>query len=417
MGRKIFAVKDMIRQAIFFWAIMLLLALTAPGYAHGADEGYRYDGQNELLARHLEAYDDTPLNSREPLVLIHGIAPWQGDYHNFENLVEAFAENKPLMARYKIYFFVYDPEKKVADSSRLLKAVIRELLDRTGADKVSAIGHSLGGLLYRDIILDPFIEAHTNKVIAIGTPFHGTPLANPGWMRGGLKKAPWYSLLRLTNRLVFGFTELKYPHFEEDYCWDNFDGALPAGLSDETDCNPHKYSPENTQAFIFYSSFSGVDDKLRKKLYARLGVPFTDKDRASALPLKEHWLFNKHRMLEMARRNMARLPFNPEYQTDDNPYLFAVNDGVAPLISLLWVGRYLPMISESLEMNERLWIALEAVRKSGQARLFPDHDHRDWMEGKTRREDTDKVRDLFHPGEKPRTVYQWMMHDLLRNEN
>ena len=50
-------------------------------------------------------------------------------------------------------------------------------LSRTGAAKVHLVGHSLGGVIIAQAILDPRLDGRVDTVITLGSPFGGSPWA------------------------------------------------------------------------------------------------------------------------------------------------------------------------------------------------------------------------------------------------
>lgn len=89
------------------------------------------------------------------------------------------------------------------------------------------------------------------------------------------------------------------------------------------------------------------------------------------------------------------------------------NDGISPISSTLWLGRYTPsnLIGTSQPVD-KLWDTLKTLRGNRNTRLFAGIDHRNWMDGDTRTR-SNVVQDLLNPDQKPRTVFEWIIEDLM----
>jgi triacylglycerol esterase/lipase EstA (alpha/beta hydrolase family) len=62
----------------------------------------------------------------------------------------------------------------IEESSDRLARRVDEVLDATGADELSLIGHSLGGLVIRDYVQEGGGSEHVNACATLGTPHQGT---------------------------------------------------------------------------------------------------------------------------------------------------------------------------------------------------------------------------------------------------
>lgn len=87
-------------------------------------------------------------------------------------------------------FRVFHPNQDFAGSVELraeqLKARVNEALVATGADKVHIIGHSMGGLDARHMIVDKGMAEKVASLTTIGTPHLGTILADHVLGHGGV---------------------------------------------------------------------------------------------------------------------------------------------------------------------------------------------------------------------------------------
>jgi triacylglycerol esterase/lipase EstA (alpha/beta hydrolase family) len=68
----------------------------------------------------------------------------------------------------------------ISASSAALGPFVAEVLRRTGATDVDLVGHSQGGLVAREYVRDFGGASSVDKVIGLGTPNHGTAVAEAG---------------------------------------------------------------------------------------------------------------------------------------------------------------------------------------------------------------------------------------------
>ena len=164
----------------------------------------------------LEAVDQAPLGSRTPLLLIHG---WTFDRPGpprpavWDNFI-AYSEDVPWVGEtFKSYRVTY--YSNVATVSDIGQ-ILAELIDRMDARdpgfagrKLFIIGHSLGGLVARSFMQEwRLARGHgipggerVLHLVTLGTPHHGTPLAN-GPSRDD-KAGPLALMLSLFDGIVF----------------------------------------------------------------------------------------------------------------------------------------------------------------------------------------------------------------------
>jgi Big-like domain-containing protein/PGAP1-like protein/Kelch motif protein/glucodextranase-like protein/BACON domain-containing protein len=175
----------------------------------------------------LSPVDGTPSNGRTAVILIHGFFssdPW-GDFVATVNV------NPQLNQRIKLFKFHYDTNplnigssdpQTVADVGTALGDAIRQAFQDGTFDggQVILIAHSMGGLVARSMM--KYYTFGTTKgssivslLITLGTPHHGTPLANDG------RFLP----------VLFDAVGVIAGSFVDDMRWDGYN-------ADEIYCNP-----------------------------------------------------------------------------------------------------------------------------------------------------------------------------------
>jgi triacylglycerol lipase len=133
-----------------------------------------------------------------PIILAHGIARFDILHLRLrqklglaENAVEdQFQYFKGIKAFLESHgFVVFHPNQPFAGAVELraqkLAARVEEALQLTGAPKVNIIGHSMGGLDSRHMIVDNGMADRVGTLATIGTPHHGSPVADKLTKPGG----------------------------------------------------------------------------------------------------------------------------------------------------------------------------------------------------------------------------------------
>lgn len=354
----------------------------------------------------LHPVDASPLAGRQPLILIHGINPDRKALYSWEDFLTAAKANPRFEERLKPYLFVYDPALPVAQNGELLKNTLRtHLAQAPEAPAFRIVALSLGGLILNPVMQDPELARRIDRVVAVGVPFHGSPLASAAWMRSGLKQAAFFSPVRRANRLAYWLTARKFPHFGTDFCWDNFDGAISPALFGKQPC-PRVTGASIPEQYILYAAFFGASESEQAWLAQHLACSAPDGARTT-----RGNVLSRHLMFRLVQPQMMQLS-QPDPESE-MPSIYAFNDGISPISSQLWLGQRVAAQDGILSQSAQ-WEAVSALRGAAKARLFEGLDHRDWLIGKTRyRHHNGAVQDWLHPGESAKTIYEWLLTDLL----
>ena len=141
--------------------LLLSVAATVPlRLARGAETTHS-------VSPHLPA--DATL-AAHPVLLVHGFG---GATSSWKSVAQALAA-QGLTVDAMGYAPVGNSVEKLADQ---LVAHVETTLYRTGAAKVHLVGHSLGGVIIAEAILDPRLNGRVDMVITLGSPFGGSPWA------------------------------------------------------------------------------------------------------------------------------------------------------------------------------------------------------------------------------------------------
>jgi len=356
--------------------------------------------------------DQSPLQDRIPLILIHGIRPAKDKLYDWKPFLVYAETNPDFSNRYKPYLFIYPPAELIEHNAQTLQQELIQYKTLHPETKpFRFLAQSLGGIVLRDTLNTPALWQQTDRVIALGCAYHGSPLTNSNWMRARLKQVSFFSKFRRLNRISYWIFGRLFPHYKEDLCWDNFDGLMPDEYLKRHVCQPRVSihpSEEEVQKYILYAGFFGETPKERELLRNLLGVPPTVAAKKFTPPL------SRHLITYLIRPDLAYIPLRINSQKSSAKLLMWYNDGVSPIASQLWLGRYLEKVPRPIP-PEGEWQTLGALKDNPNVRLFEGLDHGDWLKGTTRYRNVDgKLLDWLHPEQPPKEVFSWILADLVR---
>jgi hypothetical protein len=372
-------------------------------------------GNGFCFAAGLQPLDASPQEGRIPLILVHGINPDADKEYNWQGFLNLIRKDPAFQARFKTYLFVYDPAKAIRVNGKLLQADLMDFRKRNAsAEPFRFAALSLGGMIVREALADTALWQQTERVVAISVPFHGTPLASKPWMSLCFKNASVLNPVRHFDDLAYSVAGRQFPHFEKDYCWDNFDGNMPESVSRQQTCmvptSPHA-PQEEARKYTVYAGFYGSSADHWQWLRKQLGLPAGKKPAGTKQPL-----LGRHMMFSLVQPCLSALPAAKAAAKGVVP-VDAFNDGISPISSQLWLGRYNRRGRDGQPVpQEKLWQSVLAMRQGENARLFDGLDHRDWLEGGTRYAGNGgKLQDWLHPDVPARNMFEWIKFDLIRN--
>ena len=139
-------------------------------------------------------------NHRIPILLIHG---WQGDnfdfqdrqqsslllwanseLHYWQHFLDYYLASQKLQEKFHIYLYHYPTYKHINFNAKILNELLSETLRNDNdlscglnANKLIIIGHSMGGLVARDLIEEQGFNSYI-KLITLDTPHHGSPVSD-----------------------------------------------------------------------------------------------------------------------------------------------------------------------------------------------------------------------------------------------
>lgn len=292
--------------------------------------------QNELEIFEVDTSID--LDDKTPLLLIHGWQPIgfdaEGNISIWNNFLNYFNDNIDLFTQFKLYYVKYSSNiVPVNDLAKELSHEIDSFFGSNYSGDFSILSHSMGGLLSRALSKrnigvgqnngNPY-GTRINKIITLGTPHHGSPMAN-----GEIRVKPSALLfpqaflyantpgtIDISNNLdyilhgVFSNTGLFLPDSQSynrwDLRWDNFD-------------NFYDYSDDQNEINEWLSGELMNDISFDNKIIAYVGEIYD-------------------------RRNIPLLDISPKtfiFYSKNEQFLnrlYYINDGIVPKESAEFAG-------------------------------------------------------------------------------
>lgn len=142
-------------------ALLLSVAATAPVRLFRCDS----EAANTMPPR-----AKTHATPTRPVLLVHGFGGAKSSWTLVAHALSARGLTVDAMS--------YAPVgNSVEQLAAQLVAEVEATLSRTGADKLHLVGHSLGGVIIAQAILDPRLSGRVDTVITLGSPFGGSPWA------------------------------------------------------------------------------------------------------------------------------------------------------------------------------------------------------------------------------------------------
>lgn len=134
---------------------------------------------HEIIQQESQSQDQD--QSQVPILFIHGFLHNSscGRYHEYllgKAAEEAEKAGQPVS--YGPTFAVdLSPFGSIKDHTEIVEEKIREIRTQYGYKKINLICHSMGGIVAANYLRTHHEDQNIDKVVTLGTPFHGTPMA------------------------------------------------------------------------------------------------------------------------------------------------------------------------------------------------------------------------------------------------
>lgn len=108
--------------------------------------------------------------TKYPIMLIHGIGYNDSNFDKYWGRIPDYLKNRGA----DVYFGNQDAFGSIVDNAAQLKNSVRDVLARTGAEKVNLIAHSKGGIEARYMISKLDMAARAASLTTLATPHRGS---------------------------------------------------------------------------------------------------------------------------------------------------------------------------------------------------------------------------------------------------
>lgn len=379
-------------------------------------------------------YDDVPLGDRKPLLMVHGLRGEFYPHFRWQKVAEHFKKDATFDKHYKIYFCRYQTLTRLENTTPKFSKAIEKLYNACNRQQITIVALSMGGnLVYEAMQDNPYTDSRIKAVMAMGSPFHGSPLFNEDWMQYSLYKRismPW---TRIDHSLALKLYFNRNQNLLADLGWDDVDKSIPEGgkfksklffgpkgeltVAGSTNARLQKLNQNNSHVkrkFITYGGYMTnpyLEPAPERYLENAAMYPFT----FWTIKLPSH-LAREHPVLKLLNRDIASVQVNKEWkQRVSSPFLFALNDGITPLSSALFLPgealQAVPLISYDAvkKLRDRTDVKL--------ARAFRDVDHLTYIDGTRPFTLSRKVQDELRPEDGEKDIFSWMLGDIINIES
>ncbi|MBS2006764.1 MAG: hypothetical protein JST01_06985 [Cyanobacteria bacterium SZAS TMP-1] len=379
--------------------------------------------------------DNTPLGDRTPFLMVHGL---RGEYcpgFRWQKLAEHFTKNEDFKARYKIYMVRYSSLDRIAFNLQSYKDVFNRLYNMGKQKPITVMALSMGGNLAYEAMTDKDIDNKTQRLITLGTPFHGSPLFAKEWLTYSLYKRFSWPWTRVEHNLTYNFYFNDNKQLRQDLSWDNVDGAIPdvgkfrshlplgpRGVLTVGDTINERLikvneAPIDKRKLITYSGYM-TNEYLASREKRILESAFLYPYFVLFTSFPAHF-GREHAALGLINHDMCCVPSTKEVvKKAGEPYIYVLNDGIAPVTSAIFLPKevareyYLARESDIEKLKDKIDV--------GQARVFRDVDHLTFIgsEPKTKAVSAlhSPLKDQLNPNEPSREMFDWILSDVLHND-
>lgn len=375
-------------------------------------------------------YDETPIGNRSPLLLVHGLRGEFREEFRWDMVIEKLMQKPEFREKFKVYFARYNTYVLLGTMKESFKKAVRDLYQNTGKKQITMMALSMGGNLVQEAMTDIDVNSSVEKVITLGTPFHGSPLFCFDWLRYSIIRnhsVPWVRAdLCLSYKMYFSL----HPNLLEDLRWDNSDHGIP-DLGHFSSWIPYHVTGDIDLKRMANQRIAKLNElQIDKKKFICYGgyllTPYATPHKPGHLAkaVKWPWWFAtctvpyhlgfEHPVLRALNFEMGRMvvagPKNKKEALRGSSR-YALNDGITPLVSAL----FLP--SEALAHDPiTREPSISKIRRNidiSRARVFRQIDHITFVDNYRPHRLPKELRDELNPNMAAREIFDWMFVDLM----
>jgi hypothetical protein len=374
--------------------------------------------------------DAEPLGERQPFLLIHGGNGEHLKLFHWEKVLARFNQDERFRKRYKPYLLRYNSSKLLEELVPEARSAVLSLSESCNSKPITIMALSMGGNIVEIGMEDPEFDLAVDRIIALGTPFHGSPLFSSDWFQYSLYKSKVLSVFKVLDSLDYRVYFSWHKNYQQDLKWDDSDELVPqvghfrsklpfgpkGNLTVDRDTSAllsaanhdRRMHKKKFTTFAGYLLNSYVLDKERDRLRWKLFAPF----RFMSTQIRAQ-VGGEQAALLVLNREISKIDSGPAgTELGAGQHVYALNDGITPVSSAL----FLPdsICRTHLLLRESDLLAILPYIDVAQARAFRNIDHVTFVEGKPPHHGSHLVRDSMHPQEGMHGILDWMLAELLQ---
>lgn len=382
----------------------------------------------------LYQHDETPIGDRKPLLMVHGLRGEFREGFRWDMVSDNLMKDEQFRRTFKIYYARYNTYTLLAAVKPHFKKAIKDLSQSTGGKKITLMALSMGGNLVQDSLEDIETHSYIDRIMTLGTPFHGSPLFCFDWLRYSIIKnhdVPWVRAdLCLSYKLYFRL----HPNLLEDLRWDNSDDGIPK-IGRFSTWFPFHITGDLSLPRMSNPRILHLNEHLqldKKKLICYSGYLLTP----YVTPHQSNWFWKavrwpwwfatctvpyhmgcEHPVLRALNYEMGRMVVAGN--TSNKPFVlgsdrYGLNDGITPVVSALFMPS--KILADKPIGDERDLSTIRRYVDVGKARAFRQIDHITFVDGYRPRRLPKEMRDELAPELGARKIFDWMLVDLLNRD-
>ncbi len=372
-------------------------------------------------------YDSQPLAKRAPLLIVHGLRAEYYPFCRWEKVIKRLKSNAEFSSKFKIYLARYDSTIVLDKVVPQMRAQIAKLYQLADSTPIVILTISMGGNMVYESMLDPQTDKQIKLVLAMGTPFHGSPLFSADWLQYGIYKNLSSPFTRIDHSLAYRLYFAKNANLLQDLRWDNCDGAIP-DIGQFASRLPFGPSGNLVTSKAINQELAQINKKNfdKNKLITYSGYLINPYQLPEAARFMENAITapatlltvvlpahcgREHPVLKMLNRQISTVVTTQSAATRAKTnFVYVLNDGITPLISALFLpDRYCASETLSREIDLPKIKTLTDVHT---ARIFRNIDHLTFLDGRRPIVALPGMRDELNPEIGSRDIFSWMLYDL-----
>lgn len=373
--------------------------------------------------------DSEPLGARKPLLMIHGGHGEDRPFFRWNHLIAYLQKDERFARSFKVYLLRYNSNQYLERTVPQAEATIIALARATGKP-LCVLALSMGGNVAQLAMENKDVENSIDFVLAMATPFHGSPLFSSDWFEYSLYKSHTFPGIRILDSIDYRLYFSLHHTWQHDLKWDDVDDLIPrvGYFRSKIPLGPRGYlTPvRDMSEMLTRAGEPGVVDKKKFIAYgAYLLNPYvmtSNEHRWEHSLVGQFHSISAHMRAQLGREQAALMVLNRQIsKVDAGPggsilgrgaHVYALNDGITPVMSALWLP--VDACRSRLLLSEDDVPPLASAIDVASARVFRNINHVTFVEGAPPHHGSKNVRDQMHPEETPRPIFQWIAEDLFQ---